>query len=67
MPFDCIQPPQYLLILSILLIYGLGETKIPKQIAADTGIHPNHISKVLKELKDIGVAECNQMAFRYGF
>lgn len=35
-----------------------GEVKIPTKIAEDTGILPNHISKVLKELKEAGVAEC---------
>lgn len=35
-----------------------NEVKIPSNIAKDTGILPNHISKVLKELKDVGVAEC---------
>ena len=35
-----------------------GEVKIPTKIAKDTGILPNHISKVLKELKDAGIAEC---------
>ena len=35
-----------------------NETKIPTQIAKDAGIRPNHISKVLRELKESGVAEC---------
>ncbi len=35
-----------------------NETKIPTQIAEDAGIRSNHISKVLKELKEVGVAEC---------
>ena len=35
-----------------------NEAKIPTVIAKDTGILPNHMSKVLKELKDAGVAEC---------
>ncbi len=30
----------------------------PTQIANDSGIRLSHISKVLKELKDCGVAEC---------
>ena len=34
------------------------DVKIPTQIAEDTGIRPNHISKVLKELKAEGIAEC---------
>ena len=35
-----------------------GKTIIPTQIAKDAGIRPNHISKVLRELKESGVAEC---------
>ena len=34
------------------------EVKTPTNIAADAGIRPNHISKVLRELKETGVAEC---------
>lgn len=34
------------------------DVKIPTQIAKDTGIRRNHISKVLRELKDCGVVEC---------
>ena len=34
------------------------EVKIPTDIAKDAGIRTNHISKVLTELKDIGLAEC---------
>ena len=35
-----------------------AEVKIPTDIAKDAGIRTNHISKVLTELKDIGLAEC---------
>ena len=35
-----------------------GEVKTPTEIARDSGIRTNHISKVLKELKEVGVAEC---------
>ena len=35
-----------------------NETKIPTQIAKDAEIRTNHISKVLKELKSEGIAEC---------
>lgn len=35
-----------------------GEVKTPTAIARDSGIRTNHISKVLKELKEVGVAEC---------
>ena len=37
----------------------------PTKIADETGIRKNHISKVLRELKDVGVAECvNEEAHR---
>ena len=35
-----------------------GETKIPTQIARDSDIRPNHISKVLSELKAHELVEC---------
>ncbi len=35
-----------------------NDVKIPTQIADETGIRRNHISKVLRELKESGVAEC---------
>lgn len=35
-----------------------GDVKTPTKIAEDTGIRRNHISKVLRELKTSGVAEC---------
>ena len=35
-----------------------NEMKIPTQIADETGLRRNHISKVLRELKESGVAEC---------
>ena len=35
-----------------------SEVKTPTVIANDSGIRQNHISKVLKELKEVGVAEC---------
>lgn len=34
------------------------ENKTPTQIANDSNIRVNHISKVLRELKECGVAEC---------
>ncbi len=41
------------------------DVKTPTQIANDAGIRTNHISKVLKELKESGVAECiNEEAHR---
>ena len=42
-----------------------GDVKTPTKLAAETGIRRNHISKVLRELKDVGVAECvNEEAHR---
>ena len=35
-----------------------NEVKTPTTIAEDSGIRRNHISKVLRELKETGVAEC---------
>ena len=43
-----------------------GDVKIPTKIAEDTGILPNHMSKVLKELKDAGIAECINPEVRKG-
>lgn len=41
------------------------DVKTPTRIAEDTGIRRNHISKVLRELKEAGVAECiNEEAHR---
>ena len=34
------------------------EDMIPTEIARDSGIRPNHISKVLKELKDKQIVIC---------
>ena len=42
------------------------EVKTPTNIAADTGIRTNHMSKVLKELKESGVAECVNESARKG-
>ena len=35
-----------------------NDIKTPNKIAEDSEILPNHISKVLRELKESGVAEC---------
>ena len=43
-----------------------GNVKIPTKIAKDTGILPNHMSKVLKELKEAGIAECINPEVRKG-
>lgn len=40
-------------------IKSIGETvKIPSKIAKDTGIRINHISNVLKQLKEHELVEC---------
>lgn len=43
-----------------------GSFKTPTTISEDTGIRINHISNVLKELKDNGVAECINEEVRKG-
>ena len=43
-----------------------GDVKMPKEIADDSGIRVNHISKVLRELKESGVAECINEETRKG-
>ena len=42
------------------------ETKIPKTIAKESKIRPNHISKVLRELKDHDLAVCINEEVRKG-
>lgn len=43
-----------------------SEVKTPTAIANDSGIRSNHISKVLRELKDVGAAECINEEARKG-
>lgn len=43
-----------------------GDVKIPTVIAKDSGIRPNHISKVLVELKEHGLVECINPEVRKG-
>ena len=43
-----------------------GDVKIPTQIAKDSGILPNHISKVLSELKARELVECINPEVRKG-
>ena len=43
-----------------------GEVKIPSQIARDSGIRTNHISKVLGELKNHELVECINPEVRKG-
>lgn len=48
-------------------INAIGDTyKIPTQIAKDSGIRMNHISKVLSELKDHNLAVCINEEARKG-
>ncbi len=42
-----------------------GDVKTPTKLAEETGIRKNHISKVLRDLKREGIAECvNEDAHR---
>ena len=43
-----------------------GEVKIPSNIARDSGIRTNHISKVLGELKEHELVECFNPEVRKG-
>ena len=43
-----------------------GEVKIPSNIARDSGIRTNHISKVLGELKEHEFVECINPEVRKG-
>lgn len=43
-----------------------NDIKIPTKIAKDSGIRTNHISKVLKELKDKNIIECINEEARKG-
>ncbi len=43
-----------------------GDVKIPTQIAKDSGIRTNHISKVLAELKAHELVECINPEVRKG-
>ena len=42
------------------------DVKTPTQIAKEAEILPNHISKVLRELKETGMAECINEESRKG-
>ena len=43
-----------------------NDVKIPKEIAADSGILPNHISNVLRQLKEKDIVECLNPESRKG-
>ena len=43
----------------VKVLKSLGsDAKIPKDIARDSGILPNHISNVLRQLKEKEIVEC---------
>ncbi|MDO5859728.1 transcriptional regulator [Methanobrevibacter sp.] len=43
-----------------------NDVKIPKEIARDSGILPNHISNVLRQLKENEIVECINPEVRKG-
>ena len=43
-----------------------GQVKIPTELAKNSHIRVNHISKVLRELKEKGIIECINPDFRKG-
>ena len=43
-----------------------NDVKMPKEIASDSGILPNHISNVLRQLKEKDVVECINPEVRKG-
>lgn len=42
------------------------DVKMPKEIAQDSGILPNHISNVLRQLKEKDIVECLNPEVRKG-
>ncbi|WP_367270523.1 transcriptional regulator [uncultured Methanobrevibacter sp.] len=51
--------------LKVLKTLG-NDAKMPKEIANDSGILPNHISNVLRQLKDKEIVECINPEVRKG-
>lgn len=49
----------------VLKVIGEG-AKMPKQIADASGILPNHVSNVLKQLNQNDIVECVNPEFRKG-
>ncbi len=43
-----------------------SDAKMPKEIAKDSGILPNHISNVLRQLKEKEIVECINPEVRKG-
>ena len=50
---------------SVLKAIG-DDVKIPKKIASDSGVLPNHLSNVLRELKEKELVECINPEVRKG-
>lgn len=51
----------------VKVLKSLGEdVKMPKEIASDSGILPNHISNVLRQLKEKEIVECINPEVRKG-
>ena len=51
----------------VRVLKSIGEdAKMPKQIASDSGILPNHISNVLRQLKEKEIVECINPEVRKG-
>lgn len=51
----------------IRVLKSIGEdAKMPKEIASDSGILPNHISNVLRQLKEKEIVECINPEVRKG-
>ena len=51
----------------VKVLKAIGEeVKIPKEIASDSGILPNHISNVLSQLKERDIVECINPEVRKG-
>jgi DNA-binding MarR family transcriptional regulator len=44
----------------------LRKERTPKEIAADAGLHLSHVSNALKELTEMGLAECLSPDLRKG-
>lgn len=61
--YGYIKASSYRIKIMFALINGV---KTPTDISNESGIRPNHISKVLRELKDVGAVECINEKARKG-
>ena len=51
----------------VKVLKSIGEeVKMPRDIASDSGILPNHISNVLRQLKENDIVECINPEVRKG-